>query len=239
MAKPEEVQLTVILPAHNEEKRLAEAVKSVKKACAAITPAYEIMICEDGSKDRTYDVAKGLAKKDSRISVTHSLKRLGRGAALTKALREAKGEVSVYMDADLSSDLRHLKELVSSVRGGAAIATGSRLMDSSATRRSVKRDIASRGFNMLVRVVLGSRLHDHQCGFKAFNTKKIQPLLGEVEDTHWFWDTEMLVRAQRKGWRVDEIPIEWSEKGKGSTVDMRKDVAYMASKILYLKGKIG
>lgn len=237
MAK--KTRLTIIIPAHNEEKRLPGCVKSVSSACRAITPDYEIIICEDGSADNTYEAAKALAKKDPRIRISHSKTRLGRGKALTKALREANGEVSVYMDADLSSSLSHLKELVARVRQGAAIATGSRLMPSSHTKRSIKRDIASRGFNTLVRLILGSRLHDHQCGFKAFNTRKIQSLLNETEDTHWFWDTEMLVRAQRKGLRVDEIPIEWSEKGKGSTVDLRSDVAYMASKILYLKRRLG
>ena len=138
-----------------------------------------------------------------------------------------------------SSNLGHLNELVSRVEKGAAIATGSRLLPGSSTKRSLRRDVASKGFNLLVRTLLGSKLKDHQCGFKAFDTKKIQPLLNEVEDTHWFWDTEMLVRAQRKGMRVDEIPIEWSEKGKGSTVDLKKDVAYMASKIIYLKSKLG
>lgn len=231
--------LTVILPVHNEASRIAECVKSVVKACEKITQSFEIVITEDGSRDGTFEVAKKLAAKDPRIKVSHSAKRLGRGKALTKALRSANGKISVYMDADLSSNLKHLKDLVSHVEDGAAIATGSRLMEASSTKRSAKRDIASRGFNTLVRLILGSKLRDHQCGFKAFDTQKIQPLLDETEDEHWFWDTEILVRAQRKGLRVDEIPIEWAEKGKASTVNLRKDVAYMASKILYLKGKIG
>ncbi|VVC72028.1 Glycosyltransferase AglD [uncultured archaeon] len=231
--------LTVILPVHNEASRLPECVKSVVKACEKITRSFEIVITEDGSRDNTFQVAKKLAAKDPRIKVSHSEKRLGRGKALAKALRNANGKISVYMDADLSSNLKHLKDLVSHVEDGAVIATGSRLMEDSSTKRSAKRDIASRGFNTLVRLILGSKLRDHQCGFKAFDTKKIQPLLNETEDEHWFWDTEILVRAQRKGLRVDEIPIEWAEKGKATTVNLRRDVAYMASKILYLKGKIG
>ena len=233
------LMLTVILPVHNEEKRLAECVENVAKACEAETGSYEIVVSEDGSRDRTFEVAKRIAAKNPRVKVVHSAKRLGRGAALTKALRNANGRISVYMDADLSSDLRHFHKLVSRIRDGAAIATGSRLMPGSSAKRSRKRDIASKGFNMLVRLILGSRLADHQCGFKAFDTEKIQPLLDETEDRHWFWDTEMLVRAQRKGMRVDEIPIRWAEKGRGSTVDLKTDVAYMASKILYLKGRLG
>jgi len=234
------IRLSVILPMHNEEKRVESCVKGVKSACEPIAGiSYEVIITEDGSKDRTCEIAKKMAKGDPHITVFHSAQRLGRGAALTAALKRAKGKVSVYMDADLSSNLSHLKELVSRVEHGAVIATGSRMLPSSKTKRSFKRDVASRGFNLLVRTILGSRLYDHQCGFKAFDTKKVQMLLGEVEDTHWFWDTEMLVRAQRHNMRVDEIPVEWAEKGKGSTVDLKKDVAYMASKILYLKSRIG
>jgi len=234
------MRLTVILPMHNEEARVEPCVVRVKQACESIAGnSYEILITEDGSKDRTYEAAKKVAKGDPHITIFHSAKRLGRGAALTAALRKAKGTVSVYMDTDLSTNLPHLKQLVSRIENGAALATGSRLMPGSKAKRSLKRDVASRGFNLLVRTVLGSRLRDHQCGFKAFDTKKVQPLLREVEDTHWFWDTEMLVRAQRRNMRVDEIPVEWAEKGRGSTVDLKKDVAYMASKILYLKSRIG
>jgi len=234
-----QISLTIILPMHNEEKRVERCVEEVEKACRRITDNYEIIIAEDGSKDSTYEVAKRIAKKNPRILLLHSAKRLGRGRALSLALRKAKGEVSVYMDADLSSNITHLGELVSRIRKGAVIATGSRMLPTSSTKRSIVRGVASKAFNFLVRALLGSKLYDHQCGFKAFNTKKVKELLNEVEDRHWFWDTELLVRAQRKGLRVDEIPIEWSEKSRASTVDLKKDVAYMASKILYLKGKIG
>jgi len=234
-----QISLTILLPMHNEEKRVERCVEEVEKACRRITDNYEIIIAEDGSKDSTYEVAKRIAKKNPRILLLHSAKRLGRGRALSLALRKAKGEVSVYMDADLSSNITHLGELVSRIRKGAVIATGSRMLPTSSTKRSIVRGVASKAFNFLVRALLGSKLYDHQCGFKAFNTKKVKELLNEVEDRHWFWDTELLVRAQRKGLRVDEIPIEWSEKSRASTVDLKKDVAYMASKILYLKGKIG
>ena len=234
-----QISHTIILPMHNEEKRVERCVEEVEKACRRITDNYEIIIAEDGSKDSTYEVAKRIAKKNPRILLLHSAKRLGRGRALSLALRKAKGEVSVYMDADLSSNITHLGELVSRIRKGAVIATGSRMLPTSSTKRSIVRGVASKAFNFLVRALLGSKLYDHQCGFKAFNTEKVKELLNEVEDRHWFWDTELLVRAQRKGLRVDEIPIEWSEKSRASTVDLKKDVAYMASKILYLKGKIG
>jgi len=235
------LKLTVILPMHNEAKRVAGCVELVGNACRRLTgpEGYEILVAEDGSSDSTYAVARSLAANDRHVRVFHSEKRIGRGAALAAAIRASKGAVVAYMDADLSSDLKHLGDLVSRVEDGAAIATGSRLMRASRTKRSPKREIASRGYNFLVRAILGSRLHDHQCGFKALDRKKILPLLSDVRDTHWFWDTELIVRAQRKGLRIDEMPIEWAEKGRQSTVDLKKDVAYMASKILDLKLRLG
>ena len=223
---------------HNEGRRAGPCVRSVEAACRKITPSFEIILAEDGSRDDTYDAIRRIAKGRKHIIVMHSAKKLGRGRALTRAIRKARGGITAYMDADLASNLGHLGQLISRVRGGAAIATGSRLMPGSRTKRGLKREVASRGFNLLVRTVLGSRLHDHQCGFKAFSTKQILPLLGEIEDTHWFWDTEMLVRAQRKGLRVDEIPIEWSE-GAGTTVRLTNDILYMGRRILELKRRIG
>lgn len=231
------MNLTVIIPMHNEESRAKACLKGVQAACEKLTHSYEIILAEDGSKDKTYEVIKSAAKGNKHITIMHSAEKLGRGRALTRALRKAKGNVSVYMDADLASSLTHLRQLVDSIKHGATIATGSRLMPGARTRRGLKREVASRGFNFLVRKLLGSRLHDHQCGFKAFNTGKILPLLTEVGDTHWFWDTEILVRAQRKGMRVDEIPVEW-EEGRGTTVRFKNDVLYMGRKILDLRVKI-
>ena len=232
------MELSVIIPMHNEGANALPCIRRVFHACKKITPSFELILAEDGSTDRTYETIKSAARRSKKIRVMHSGKKLGRGKALAFALRSAKGNISAYMDADLASNLKHLPQLIACIRDGACVATGSRLMPGARTKRSIKREAASRGYNFLVRRILGSRLHDHQCGFKAFNTKKILALLGEIGDTHWFWDTELLVRAQRKGWRVDEIPVEW-EEAKGTTVRFKNDILYMGKKILELKGRIG
>jgi len=133
---------------------------------------------------------------------------------------------------DLATDLRHLDELVGAIRSGSDIATGSRLLPSSEVVRTGGRELASRGYNTLVRAILGSRVHDHQCGFKAFNRGRILPLLPSVRATHWFWDTEILVRGQRAGLRVAEFPVSW-RTGKTTTVRL-KDVFEMGGAILSL-----
>jgi len=232
------IRLSVIVPVHNESTVLANSIPKIIDATAKITPFYEIIIAEDGSRDKSYEIAKKLAKVNPAIRVLHSKQRLGRGQALKRAIRTSNGKIVVYMDVDLSSDLKYLKPLVGRIEDGASIATGSRLMRESKATRPVKRNVASKGFNTLVRLLLGSKLYDHQCGFKAFRKRDVLPLLKKVKDDYWFWDTEILVRAQREGMGVDEIPIEWAH-GRFTKVDFNRDVLYMFGKILKLKKELG
>lgn len=225
------MKVSVILPAYNEAERLEKAVKVVKDHLERLGYDYEIIIAEDGSTDGTDLIAKRLAEKDGRIVHLHSDERLGRGKALTNAIKVAKGDVVAYLDVDLSTDMSHFKELIKSIVEGYDIATGSRLMKESETSRPFKRDLASRTYNFLVRFLLGSKLRDHQCGFKAFKKSSILPLLDKVKDSHWFWDTELLVLAQREGLKIKEIPVKWRQ-GRDTKVRFKRDVIYMFSQIL-------
>jgi hypothetical protein len=128
--------------------------------------------------------------------------------------------------------MKHLPALISAIRDGSDVSTGSRLLPSSDIVRTRGREIASRSYNFLVRLFLSSRIYDHQCGFKAFNRDRILPLLPAIRSDHWFWDTELLVRAQRRGYTVREFPVRW-RAGKGTTVRM-KDVLEMGTAIIRL-----
>ncbi|MEM4389992.1 MAG: glycosyltransferase [Candidatus Micrarchaeia archaeon] len=227
-------KVTLVLPVYNEEHALEHAVRSLKKEARKLNRPFEIIIAEDGSVDGTYRVAKRLARGN--IRMLHSRKRLGRGAALSRAIEKADSDIVAYIDVDLASSLAGLRRLVRSVEKGAAISTGSRMLPGAAVKRSAMREIASRAYNLLVRLLFGSRIHDHQCGFKAFRRSAVLPLLEEVEDRHWFWDTELLVRAQANGLRVDEFPITWKE-GKGSKVRLWADVTYMLGRLIALRFK--
>jgi glycosyltransferase involved in cell wall biosynthesis len=229
--------LSIIIPVYNEAPMLEKCLHNVVDAALGITPLYEIIIAEDGSTDGSYGIARRFAKSNHAVKVLHSKRRLGKGGALKTAIGTAKGGIVVYMDADLSSDLKYLKPLIERIEAGASIATGSRLLRDSRTRRPLKRDVASRGFNVLVRLILDSKLHDHQCGFKAFRRKEVMPLLKKVNDNYWFWDTEILVRAQKEGMKVDEIPIRWSH-GKSTKVRFANDVLYMGGRIIKLKREL-
>jgi glycosyltransferase involved in cell wall biosynthesis len=227
-----EAEVTVIIPVFNDRASLEKALPESIIALEKINPKFEIIIAEDGSTDGSTDVAREFSKKDRRVRLLHSDARQGRGTALNRAIRESGGEIVGYYDVDLATGMQHLPELIAAIRNGADVATGSRLLPTSDIVRTGGREIASRTYNFLVRFILGSRLYDHQCGFKAFRRDRILPLLPTIRDKHWFWDTEILVRAQRAGYTVDEFPVHW-RAGKGTTVRI-KDIFSMGSSILRL-----
>jgi hypothetical protein len=217
------VLVSVVLPAYNEVNHLETAVTEVSQALTEIDYPFEIVIAEDGSTDGTAERSEQLAQKYPFVRHIHGEKRLGRGTALSNAFRQCNGEVFVYMDLDLSTDLKSLKPLVDAITvEGYDFSTGSRMLPESRVERTLGRSISSKSYNFLVRHMLGSKLVDHQCGFKAFRKEPVLSLLGEVEATHWFWDTEILVRAHRHGFKIKEIPVEWTG-GKDTKVNLAKD----------------
>lgn len=229
MAVPE---VTAIIPVYNDRGSLEIALPRSIEILQTITSEFEIIVAEDGSTDGSAEFVQAYTKRDERVRLLHSDSRLGRGKALNRAIREAKGAIVCYYDVDLATNMRHLPELIAAIRNGAVVSTGSRLMPTSDIVRTGGREIASRTYNFLVRLFLGSRVFDHQCGFKGFKKTDIIPLLPALKANHWFWDTELLVRAQRKGYRVAEFPVHW-RAGKGTTVKV-KDVFEMGSSILNL-----
>jgi len=228
------VEVSVVFPAYNEVDFLEPAVEKTAQALNEFASSYEIIIAEDGSTDGTAERSEGLAKKYPFVKRVHEEKRLGRGAALNNAFRQSSGRILVYMDVDLATNIEQLKSLVKAVEEeGFDFAVGSRLLSESKVERSRTRQIASKSYNFLVRAMLGSKLKDHQCGFKAFKREALMQLLGEVAACHWFWDTELLVRAFRKGYAIKEIPVEW--KGQRETkVRLFKDSFSMAGQVVKL-----
>ncbi len=227
------MEVSIILPAYNEAPRIESTVERTAAAISDITPSFEIIVAEDGSRDGTDRICAALAEKYGFVVHLHSDERLGRGRAMNHAFLASRGEILCDIDVDLATDMKHLKELVQAIRDGYDFATGSRLLPESNVKRPLKRELASRGFNFLTRLMLGSKLHDHQCGFKSFKRESLFAIMGDVKDTHWFWDTELLIRAQRAGYRIKEFPVEWKHGG-ATKVDLIKDVFGMGSSIFRL-----
>jgi glycosyltransferase involved in cell wall biosynthesis len=228
--------VSVVIPVYNDLQALEKAIPITLEVLESSLSSFEIIIAEDASTDGSASYAEFWQERDKRIRHLHRNERLGRGSALSAAAGLATGDIICYFDVDLATDMTYLPDLIKAVRNGADIATGSRLLPDSEITRSTNREIKSRGYNFLVRLILGSRLKDHQCGFKAFRRSCLLPILDEVSDTHWFWDTEVLIRAQRKRYKIIEIPVLWHE-GPGTTVK-RQDIWKMGKSILGLWWKI-
>jgi glycosyltransferase AglD len=227
-----DIEVTAIIPVFNDRAALEIAIPQSLDALSTISDNFELIIAEDGSTDGSPEFVRSCEQQNHRIHLIHSDQRLGRGRALNRAIREAKGIIVCYYDVDLATDMQHLPDLINAIRDGYAITTGSRLLPDSDIQRTRGREIASRTYNFLVRIFLGSSVYDHQCGFKAFNKEKILPVIPAIRSPHWFWDTELLVRGQRQGLTVREFPVRW-RAGKCTTVRIR-DVFEMGSSILRL-----
>jgi glycosyltransferase involved in cell wall biosynthesis len=228
------VQVSVVFPAYNEIDYLDSAVEKTAQTLNEFTNNYEIIIAEDGSTDGTAERSEELALKYPFIKHIHRYERQGRGKALNNAFKQSRGEVIVYMDLDLATDLKYLRPLVEAILvEGYDFSTGSRMLPESKVERTLRRTVSSKSYNFLVRQVLGSKLRDHQCGFKAFKREPTMQLLDEVSAAHWFWDTEIMVRAQRKGYQIKEIPVEW-QSGRKTKVNLFKDSYNMGRQVLKL-----
>jgi len=225
-------ECSIILPVYNEVNVLKKSIKKIVHEISKITNDYEIVIAEDGSTDGTAQLARQIASKNRKIIHLHSDKRLGKGGSLTKTIRKVNGDIVVVMDIDLSSKLEYLKKLIENIKLGADISLGSRLMRGSYVRRNLKREIMSRSYNFLIHLFFNSSVHDHQCGFKAFKKVKVLPLISKIEDKKWFWDTELLVRAQQNDLKIVEFPIEW-EESRSSKINLKRDVITI-SKSLFI-----
>ncbi|MFQ1000457.1 glycosyltransferase [Modestobacter sp. SSW1-42] len=200
----------VVVPVHDEETDLEPCLRRLHRHLTEHLPyRFRITVAENASTDGTVDVAHRVAAELPGIEVL-VLPEPGRGRALRTAWLGSDAPVLVYMDVDLSTDLAALLPLVAPlISGHSDLAIGTRLAPSSRVVRGAKREVISRSYNLLLRSTLATRLSDAQCGFKAIRADVAARLLPLVEDTGWFFDTELLVLAERSGLRIHEVPVDW------------------------------
>ncbi|MEU1331027.1 bifunctional glycosyltransferase family 2/GtrA family protein [Streptomyces sp. NPDC005865] len=202
--------LDVVIPVHNEEKDLGPCVLRLHDHLARTFPyPFRVTVADNASTDGTPRVAAGLAASVPEVRHVR-LDQKGRGRALRAVWSASDAPVLAYMDVDLSTDLNALLPLVAPlISGHSDLAIGSRLARSSRVVRGPKREFISRTYNLILRGSLHARFSDAQCGFKAIRGDVARVLLPLVEDTGWFFDTEMLVLAERAGLRIHEVPVDW------------------------------
>jgi glycosyltransferase involved in cell wall biosynthesis len=204
--------LDIAIPVHNEERILDHSGRTLHAYVRAHLPfATRITIIDNASRDATRVIGAELAAVLDGVRFVH-LAEKGRGRALRAAWMASDARVLAYMDVDLSTRLESLPALiVPIVTGTTDISIGSRLTPGALVTRSAQRECISRGYNLLLRAVLHTRFRDAQCGFKAIRAEVARALLPAVRDELWFFDTELLVVAQRAGLRISEVPVEWVE----------------------------
>jgi len=220
---PRRPRVDVVIPCYNEVAVLRGSVERTLAVFDA-NPQYDwrLVVADNGSTDGTGDLARRLEQEDGRVrALVLAIK--GRGLALKQAWIESDADVVSYMDVDLSTDLKHLPPLIELVAGGRCdIAIGTRLARGSQTRRQLKREITSRGYVALIRLTFPRlRITDAQCGFKALSRRAVREVVPLIQNRMWFFDTEMLILAHRKGLRIRELPVLWVED-RDSKVNIMK-----------------
>ncbi len=209
--KTGEPRVDIVIPVLNEAHVLGDSVRKLRNFLLRLPYRCRVVIADNGSTDGTLDIARRLAGEYPDVAWIH-LDEKGRGRALRRAWRESTADVVCYMDVDLSTDLSALLPTFDALtREGYDVAVGSRLMRESRVRRCLKRDVLSRGYNLLIKAVLGTRFSDAQCGFKALTRTVMERVLPQVEDQAWFFDTELLVLCEKQGYRIKDIPVIWDE----------------------------
>lgn len=209
--------IVVTVPACNESRFLRKAVDTLLQQTAALEDEFCIIIAEDGSTDGTDKIAHDLANKNTHVIHIHADKKLGRGLALKNAWNNSKGDIYIYIDCDLATDMKYFPLLVNTIKAGYDLATGSRYIIGAKVHRPLLRQFVSRIYNLLIQGIFKDGIYDHQIGFKAFSYKLIRDLLNSCGSTGWFWDTEIIVRSRQKGYKCIEFPVEWEEKRRNKT----------------------
>lgn len=217
MAKKKTVEITI--PVYNEQDELVPHITKLHAYCKQYLNAYgwHITIADNASVDATPELGNNLATKHKTISYIRIPKK-GRGRAIKTVWSNQMADISVYMDIDLSTKLAHLPELIEAVDKGYDIAIGSRLLKKSEViNRTVKREFISRSYNLMIKSLFGTKFSDAQCGFKAISKLVLTNLLPEIQDNEWFLDSELLIIAEKAGYRIFEVPVVWTDN-PGSTV---------------------
>jgi glycosyltransferase involved in cell wall biosynthesis len=220
----------VVLACYNEEQVLARSFEEIRDTLDDLGRAYEILFVDDVSRDRTREIIRSITAANPRLDlrvILHDVNR-GRGATVTDGFRAARGDVVGYLDVDLEVHARYIPSLVRAIEQGADVATVRRIY--AFQLRSLDRYLMSRGYSFLVRRLLDVPIHDTETGYKFFRRERLLPVLDEIEDGGWFWDTEFMVRALRHGLHIVEVPGAYVRRSdKTSTVSgLRDSVEYFA-----------
>jgi len=221
-------KLSIVIPAYNEEARLGKTLRAIEAYLNGRQRPYEIILVDDGSSDRTAEVARGFVPTVGSMRVIENQRNLGKGAAVRQGIAAARGDLILFSDADLSTPIQELAQLEKAVQAGADAAIASRGISGARvpTRPPFYRELMGKIFNLLVRIITLPGIYDTQCGFKLFRRPMAQSVFQKLTITGFGFDVEALYLVRQSGGRIAEIPVEWHDV-RGSKVSPWRDAVRM------------
>lgn len=227
---------SIVIPAYNEARRINATLDKVLGYILRQRWDAEVIVVNDGSRDDTAEIVRRCAHKDPVLRLLENPGNRGKGYSVRHGMMEARGDVIVFSDADLSSPIEEMPKLLDALTAGADVAIGSRWLrtELQTQRQSLHRQLFGRIFNILLRITLGLRFKDTQCGFKAFTRRAAQTILPFQHIERWGFDPEILFLACKFGFRVEEVPVQWGHAG-GTTIHPLVDGTRMLQEMLRIR----
>ena len=232
-----DIAYSIVIPAYNEGARLGATLEKVLDYLHAQGWNAEVIVVDDGSRDNTADLVRGFAEKEPILRLVENPGNRGKGYAVRNGMRNARGKVVVFSDADLSSPIEEMPKLLAALASGADITIGSRWLraELQTRRQSPHRQLFGRVFNLLLRIILGLRFKDTQCGFKAFTRQATQTILPLQRIERWGFDPEILFIARKLGYEIREVPVTWGHDER-SRMSYLKDGMKMLEEMAVIRG---
>ncbi len=227
---------SIVIPAYNEGQRLRATLEKVLAYVREQGWDAEVIVVNDGSRDNTAEIVREFAENNSLVRLVENPSNRGKGYSVRNGMLKARGDIVVFSDADLSSPIEEMPKLLDALALGADIAIGSRWLKAElqTRRQSLHRQVFGRVFNLLLRIILGLRFKDTQCGFKAFTRRAAQTILPLQRIERWGFDPEILFLARKFGFRVEEVPVLWGHSG-GTRINPLVDGARMFQEMLRIR----
>lgn len=229
-------QYSIVIPAYNESARIAATLERIGSFLAERHWDAEIIMVNDGSRDNTVEIARTIADRVPNLRVVENPGNRGKGYSVRHGMLEARGEVLLFTDADLSSPIEESAKLFDAIAQGAEVAIGSRWLQSElqVQRQPFYRQVLGRVYNLMLKLMLGLNFRDTQCGFKAFTRRAAQIIFPLQTIERWGFDPEILYVARNSGLRIAEVPVAWSHSA-GTRINPLRDGIRMFGELLKIR----
>ncbi len=226
------MKFTLIIPTYNEGKIIKKSILKLENFLEKNKITAEIIISDGSSIDETIKISKTLKKRYTNLEIIENSDRTKKGKSIEEAIKKSKSKFIIFMDADLSVNLDTLPKTINYLKQDYDIAIGSRFDKDIEVKRKFTRVFISSVYSYLIRSLFGLKIKDYQCGFKGFNRKKIMPLFEKIENKGFFWDTELLIRADAQGLKIKEFGVQWEETRNSNINILATGVSFLKALIL-------